>query len=164
MYISMHVKYPLFLSVLNETWIFSIDFRKILRCQALRKLFQGGGDKGFHADGLTDNGQTARYDEAISRFSQKLRKATNDNSSPASQEIPQHIFGTWHWKNRVSFFAIYIHSKEIHNAVALVKCLLVLRFQLYMFLTVTVHPQELHCRNCMCRLWYVLTRPAGKTF
>ena len=58
---------------------------------------------------------------------------------------------------------IYIHSNEIHNVVALIKCLLVLRCQLYMFRTVTVHPQELLCRYCMCRLWYVLIRPAGRT-
>ena len=60
--------------------------------------------------------------------------------------------------------AIYIYLNEIHNVVALVKCLLVLRCQLYMFRTVTVHPQELLCRYCMCRLWYVLIRPAGTTF
>ena len=48
-------------------------------------------------------------------------------------------------------FAIYVNSSEIHNVVALMKCLLVLRCQLYMFRTVTVHPQELLCRNCMRR-------------
>ena len=51
---------------------------------------------------------------------------------------------------------LYIQSNEIHNVVALIKFLLALRFQLYMFRTVTVHPQELLCRYCMCRLWYVL--------
>ena len=60
--------------------------------------------------------------------------------------------------------AIYIHSNEIHNVVALIKCSLVFRCQLYMFRTVTVHPQEPLCRYCMCRLWYVLIRPAGTTF
>ena len=35
-------------------------------------------------------------------------------------------------------------------------CLLILRCQLYVFRTVTVHPQELLFRCCMCRLWYVL--------
>ena len=43
-------------------------------------------------------------------------------------------------------------------------CLLILRCQLYMFRTVTVHAQELLRRYCMCRLWYVLMRPAGTTF
>ena len=53
-------------------------------------------------------------------------------------------------------FTIYIQSSEIHNVVALIKFLLALRCQLYMFRTVTVHPQELLCRYCMCRLWYVV--------
>ena len=61
------------------------------------------------------------------------------------------------------FCNIYIHSNEIHNVVALIKCLLILRCQFYMFRTVTVHPQELLFRYCMCRLWYVLISPAGTT-
>ena len=40
-------------------------------------------------------------------------------------------------------YIIYIHSNEIHNVVALINFLIVLRCQLYMFRTVTVHPQEL---------------------
>ena len=48
-------------------------------------------------------------------------------------------------------------------------CLLMLRCQLYMFRAVTVHPQELHFRCCMCRLWYVVRTalsdsPAGTKF
>ena len=49
----------------------------------------------------------------------------------------------------------------------MIKCLLVLRCQLYMFRTVTVHPQELLFSCCMCRLRHVRTaliRPAGTTF
>jgi hypothetical protein len=37
MYIVLHVKYPLFLSDFNETWIFSIDFRN---SHISRKFFQ----------------------------------------------------------------------------------------------------------------------------
>ena len=40
--------------------------------------------------------------------------------------------------------------------------LLMHRCQLYMFRTVTVHPQELLFRCCMCRLWYVVRNaPSG---
>ena len=39
--------------------------------------------------------------------------------------------------------AIYIQSNEIHNVVVLIKFLLILTCQLYMFRTVMVHPQEL---------------------
>ena len=60
-------------------------------------------------------------------------------------------------------FAIYIQSNEINNVVALIKCLLVLGCQLYMFLSVTVHPQELLCRYCMCRLWYVVRNALSDT-
>ena len=40
--------------------------------------------------------------------------------------------------------------------------ILILRCQLYMFRTVTVHPQELLFKCCMCRLWYVLVQRLRK--
>ena len=42
-------------------------------------------------------------------------------------------------------------------------CLLMHRCQLYMFRTVTVHPQELLFRCCMCRLWYVVRTALSDT-
>ena len=38
-----------------------------------------------------------------------------------------------------------------------------LRCQLYMFRTLTVHPQELLFRCCMCRLWYVVRNALSDT-
>jgi hypothetical protein len=49
-YIGLHVKYPLLLSDIGETWIFSTDFRKILS-QISWKSFQW---EFFHVDGQTD--------------------------------------------------------------------------------------------------------------
>ena len=63
----------------------------------------------------------------------------------------------------IYIYMVYTHSNEIHNVVALIKCLLILRCQLYMFRTVTVHPQELLCRHCMCRLWYVVRNALSDT-
>jgi hypothetical protein len=48
-YISLHVKYPLFLSNFNETWIYHIDFRKIPNFMKICSL----GAELLNADGQT---------------------------------------------------------------------------------------------------------------
>jgi hypothetical protein len=75
MYISIHVKYPLFLSDFNVTWIFSTDYRQILVCQISMKIRPVGAEL-FHADGRTD-----RHDEANSRFSQFRERAPKIDTS-----------------------------------------------------------------------------------
>jgi hypothetical protein len=66
MYFGLNVKYPLFLSGFNETWIFPIDFRKILKFKKIRPMEA----ELFHADGRAD-----RHDEAYSCFSQFFERA-----------------------------------------------------------------------------------------
>jgi hypothetical protein len=59
-------KSPLFLSVFNHTWIFSTDFRKILKFHENPSV----GAELFHADG-----QTGRYEKANSRCSYLSERA-----------------------------------------------------------------------------------------
>ena len=65
----------------------------------------------------------------------------------------------------VYHFLQYIYTFQRDTQCSSTDCLLMLRCQLYMFRTVTVHPQVLlFVRCCMCRLWCVLICPAGTTF
>jgi len=68
-YIGLHVKYPLFLSDFNEIWIFSRDFRKILKYQISWKSVQQEPSCSIRMDKRKD-GKTDRHDEANSLCSQ----------------------------------------------------------------------------------------------
>jgi hypothetical protein len=63
MYIGLHVKYPLFLSDFNKIWIFTSDFRKVLKYQIAWNSFQWEPSYFVRTDGLTDG-----YDEGKSLF------------------------------------------------------------------------------------------------
>jgi hypothetical protein len=53
-YIGIHVKYPLFCSDFNETWILSTDFIKILSYQISQKSVQWEPSCSVRTDGQTD--------------------------------------------------------------------------------------------------------------
>ena len=58
---------------------------------------------------------------------------------------------------------IYIYTFQRDTYCCSTDCLLMLRCQLYMFRTVTVHRQELLFRCCTCRLWYVVRTALSDT-
>ena len=53
-YIGLHVKYPLFLSDINETWIFSPEIRKILKYKISWNSVQWEPSCPMRTDGRTD--------------------------------------------------------------------------------------------------------------
>ena len=74
MHTNIHVKYPLFLSDCNKTWIFSTVFRKILKHEISLNSVQWEPGCSMRTDGQTET-QMDEYDEANSRFSQICERA-----------------------------------------------------------------------------------------
>jgi hypothetical protein len=60
MYLGLHIKYPLFSSDFNETWIFSADFVEILQYQVSWKSVQLEPICSLPTDGRTDR-QNSRF-------------------------------------------------------------------------------------------------------
>ena len=88
LYINLHVKYSLFSSDFNETWIFSTYFPKILKISN----FLASSRSRIVTCGWTD-GQTDRHDESNSCFSQLCVYVTKTDST--SQFSSRHEAKTW---------------------------------------------------------------------
>jgi hypothetical protein len=73
MYIGFYIKYPLFLSDYNESWIFSTDFRKIIKYQISWKSLYLESTSSMRTDGWADR-QTDRHDEANTRVCQSCER------------------------------------------------------------------------------------------
>ena len=69
---SLRVKYPLFLSDFNETWIFWADFRKINKYQILSKSVKCEPSYPIRTDGWTDG-----HDKTNRPFSQLCERTSN---------------------------------------------------------------------------------------
>ena len=69
MYVGLYIKYPLFLSDLNKTCIYSAVVRKIRKYQTSYKSVQWEPSNSMRTDGRMD-GRRDRHDKDNSRFSQ----------------------------------------------------------------------------------------------
>jgi len=68
MYIGLCVKYPLFFSVVNETWIFWADFRKVLKCHISWTSVPWERSCSTLAGGPTDRRGTTKLKVALRNF------------------------------------------------------------------------------------------------
>ena len=85
----LYVKYPLFFSYFNQTWIPSIDFLKILKYKISWNSVQWGAGL-FRADGRTD-----RHVEANSRFTRTRIKMHLSTPKFLTAGFP-HLFSVSH--------------------------------------------------------------------
>ena len=74
-YIGLHLKYPLFSSDCNETWILWTDFRKKKSNIKFNENSFNGNKELFRADGRTDEQTGVQTDGQICRFSQFCKHA-----------------------------------------------------------------------------------------
>ena len=76
---------------------------------------------------------------------------------------PSHKNGDSHLISNYRPISIYIYTSQRDTQRSSTDCLLMLRCQLYIFRTVTVHPQEPLFRCGMCRLWYAVRTALSDT-
>jgi hypothetical protein len=77
---SLHVKYSVFLSDVNETWIFSTDLRKILKVPNFMKPHPVRVEL-FHEDGRTDGRTDKKLIVAFRNFDNALNNKHKEGIS-----------------------------------------------------------------------------------
>ena len=82
MYKYLHVKYPLFLSDVSQTLIFSADFRNTLKYENFINIRPVGAES-WYAD---------RFNEANSRFSQSCERAWKETLTHQDDLIGDWLF------------------------------------------------------------------------
>jgi hypothetical protein len=81
-YIDLHVKYPLFLSDFNESWIF-FTFSKNTKISNLMKIRPVGAEL-FHAEGQTDGRTDRRTDRRTGRQTYRRTDGRTDRHGEAN--------------------------------------------------------------------------------
>jgi len=77
MYSGLHVKYLLFLPDFIQAWIFSTDFRQILKISKFIQIRPVGAE--FHADGRTDG-----HGELIVAFHNFANASKKERKTPTT--------------------------------------------------------------------------------
>jgi hypothetical protein len=90
MFTDLRVNYPLFLSYFKEAWMFSTNFRKILKYQILWKSVQWEPSCSVRADGQTD---MTKLIVAFRNFAEEIKKY-KDSRSELKASLPLACFQT----------------------------------------------------------------------